>query len=547
MFMQRGVNVESKNNPTKPSPHIQNAFMREQDGLRLLFDISKLLAESENVETILKPILDHIASNLGIIRGMITILNRNQGEIATAEAWGLAASQKNKGRYSLGEGITGKVIETGNPVAIKRIADEPRFLNRTGARKNADVKDISFVCVPIHIGAEVIGAIGVDLLYTPESLDYEVCILTIVAASISQVVHIHQLKYEEMEALKAENSRLQSLLHTEFHTHYDQPNYVIGNSKTMRLLYQQIEQVSGTNATVLLLGESGVGKERVAHAIHYASPRADKPFIKLNCTTIPESLIESALFGHEKGAFTGALTQHKGYFEQADCGTIFLDEIGEMPLSTQTKFLRVLQEREFERIGGTQTVKVDIRIIAATNRDLSVLIGEGTFREDLYYRLCVFPLVIPPLRERKTDIMLLADHFVEKFSAEHNKKIHDISPAAISLMTSHSWPGNVRELENCIERAVILSTDETIHGYHLPPSLQKKQKPPAKTRQPLKEVIAAVEKEMIEEELRWTRGNITRAAHNLGISERIMGLRVKKYGLKIKRGETGDPSQESLQ
>jgi Nif-specific regulatory protein len=335
--------------------------------------------------------------------------------------------------------------------------------------------------------------------------------------------------HEEMEALKAENLRL----HAELRTRYDRPAYVIGNSKIMQLLYQQMDQVSGTNATVLLLGESGVGKERIAHAIHYASPRAEQAFIKLNCAAIPESLIESALFGHEKGAFTGAVSQRKGYFEQADCGTIFLDEIGEMPLSVQSTFLRVLQEREFERIGGNETVKVNIRIIAATNNDLTKLIREGKFREDLYYRLSVFPLVVPPLRERKTDIMLLADHFVEKFSARHDKKIQHISSSAVNLMTGYAWPGNVRELENCIERAVILSTDGSIHSYHLPPSLQQEQGGLSPKRQTMKDVVESVERELIAAELRWTRGNVSRAAQNLGISERVMGLRVTKYGLKM--------------
>jgi Nif-specific regulatory protein len=293
-----------------------------------------------------------------------------------------------------------------------------------------------------------------------------------------------------------------------------------------------MDQVSGTNATVLLLGESGVGKERIAHAIHYASPRAEQAFIKLNCAAIPESLIESALFGHEKGAFTGAVSQRRGYFEQADCGTIFLDEIGEMPLSVQSKFLRVLQEREFERIGGSETIKINIRIIAATNSDLTQCIREGKFREDLFYRLSVFPLIVPPLRERKTDIMLLADHFAEKFSALHNKKIHHISSSAVNLMTSYAWPGNVRELENCIERAVILSTGGSIHSYHLPPNLQQEQKGQPHKRQTLKDAVESVERELISAELRWTKGNVSRAAQNLGISERVMGLRVLKYGLK---------------
>jgi Nif-specific regulatory protein len=482
------------------------------------------------IETILKLVLDRAARGLEIIRGMITILNRNKGEIAIAEAWGLDGSQKNRGRYSLGEGITGRVIETGNPVMIKRIADEPRFLNRTGARNGEEARDISFVCVPISIGAEVIGALGIDLPYGPGALDYEVRILTIVAASISQTVRLHQIRTEEMEDLKAENTRLQAQLRSRYGT----STFVIGNSKIMRNLFLQMEQVSGTGATVLLLGESGVGKERVAQAIHYGSPRADKPFVKVNCAAIPETLIESSLFGHEKGAFTGAVARRKGCFEQADCGTIFLDEIGELPLPAQAKFLRVLQEREFERIGGNGTVKVDIRVIAATNRDLRSLIAERKFREDLYYRLSVFPLVVPPLRERKTDIMLLAEHFLEKFSVENKKKIYNISPRAVSLMTSYSWPGNVRELENCIERAVILSGDGTIHSYHLPPSLQENRQGRAgeEGRQTLKEVLESVEKELIAEELRRTRGNLARAASSLGVSERVMGLRAAKYGLK---------------
>jgi Nif-specific regulatory protein len=531
---------------------IQEGFLssqsgrREREGLELLFDISSLLSDSSQMETVLKPVLERIALYLGIIRGMITILNRTRGEIAIAEAWGLDDSQKLKGRYSLGEGITGQVIETGNPAALVRIADDPRFLNRTGARREDETKDISFVCVPIRLGPEIIGAIGVDLpvRYKPETmgksipesraaLDYEVRILSIVAASISQIVRLHQAEREEMEDLKAENIRLQEQLRTELRTRYGSSTYVIGNSKIMRSLYHQIEQVSGTNATVLLLGESGVGKERIAQAIHYGSPRVDKPFVKLNCAAIPESLIESALFGHERGAFTDAVKMRKGYFEQADNGTIFLDEIGEMPLSIQAKFLRVLQEREFERIGGSETIKVNVRIIAATNADPQKLIAAGRFREDLYYRLSVFPLVVPPLRERKTDITLLADHFVEKFSAEHGKKIKLITPSAIDLMNRYTWPGNVRELENCIERAVILSRDGAIHSYHLPPGMQKEgAETSGKGRQTLKEVLESVEKEMVEEEMRRTRGNMARAAQNLGISERIMGLRVAKYGLK---------------
>ncbi|HPO03406.1 MAG TPA: sigma 54-interacting transcriptional regulator, partial [Treponemataceae bacterium] len=318
-----------------------------------------------------------------------------------------------------------------------------------------DTRSISFVCVPIKAGTEAIGAIGIDIPYNPDNtLDGIMKLMMIIAASISQAVRLRQAREEEMVKLREENERLQAALQTQY-----RPSSVIGNSKIMRLLYQQIDQVSSTGATVLLLGESGVGKERIAHAIHYNSPRAEDPFIKLNCAAIPESLIESELFGHEKGAFTNAVNARKGRFELADGGTIFLDEIGEMPMAVQATFLRVLQEREFERVGGCRTIRVNVRIIAATNRNLEKLIAEGRFREDLFYRINVFPLVIPPLRERKTDILLLANHFIERFSKEHGKKIRSISAPATHLLMSYDWPGNVRELENCIERAVILSTD----------------------------------------------------------------------------------------
>ena len=505
---------------------------RELNEMRLLFDISTMLGETLDLTSGLAPILEKIAAHLDILRGTLTILNRKNGEIAIEEAYGLDKTEVARGRYQLGEGITGKVIASGEAVAIPRISEEPLFLDKTGARKNLDTSDISFFCVPIKIGSEVIGAIGIDKLYDKHvSLDDDIRLLTIIASSISQAVRLRQFTQEELQYLKEENSRL----HAELESKY-KPESVIGNSKIMRLLYRQMEQVSATNATVLLLGESGVGKEKIAHAIHYSSPRAGKPFIKLNCAAIPEALIESELFGHEKGAFTNALTMRKGRFEMADCGTIFLDEIGEMPLALQTKFLRVIQEREFERIGGTETIKVNIRIVAATNRNLPALISEGKFREDLYYRLNVFPLVVPPLRERKTDIILLADYFIEKFSKEHSKKIRNISSPAIDLLMSYQWPGNVRELENCMERAVILSSDETLHSYHLPPSLQTALQTPSAKHGKLEELMSTVEKEILIEELSRADGNISKAAAGLGITERVMGLRVVKYNLKKKDG-----------
>jgi len=273
----------------------------------------------------------------------------------------------------------------------------------------------------------------------------------------------------------------------------------------------------------------------VAHAIHYNSRRAGKPFIKVNCAALPEAVIESELFGHEKGAFTGAVSARKGRFELADGGTLFLDEVGDLSAGLQIKLLRVLQEREFERVGGTSTLKVDVRLIAATNVELEQLIHSGRFRQDLYYRLNVFPIHIPPLRERKTDVLQLADFFVEKYGKANHKQVRRISTPAIDMLMSYHWPGNVRELENCIERAVLLSDDDVIHGHHLPPTLQTAEASGTAFRGRLTGSLAGVERELILDALKSYRGNMAKAARALGVSERVMGLRIRKYGIDIWR------------
>jgi Nif-specific regulatory protein len=302
----------------------------------------------------------------------------------------------------------------------------------------------------------------------------------------------------------------------------------------MRAVYEMASQVAPSDATVLVSGESGTGKELVAMEIHRLSKRSQGPLIKVNCSALPESIIESELFGHEKGAFTGAMDKRKGRFELAHGGTLFLDEIGELSPQIQVKLLRVLQEREIERVGGTATVKVDVRVIAATNRNLETEIAAGRFREDLYYRLNVFPIRVPPLRERKSDIVLLADHFTEKYASKNGKPIKRISSPALDLFTSYHWPGNVRELENCIERAVILSTDMVIHSYHLPPSLQSAQSTDTAPTMTLEAALSRLEKEMIVEALKITGGNMAAAARHLGVTERQMGLRVHHYGINCR-------------
>jgi Nif-specific regulatory protein len=300
-------------------------------------------------------------------------------------------------------------------------------------------------------------------------------------------------------------------------------------------MYEQMAQVAATNTTVLIRGESGTGKEMVAHAIHYNSPRANKPFVKVSCAALPDSLIESELFGYERGAFTGAEQRKKGRFELAEGGTLFLDEIGDINLATQVKLLRVLQEREFERLGSTETIKVNVRMLTATNKDLERAIAAGTFREDLYFRLNVFTIFVPPLRERKADLLLLVDHFLEKFSREHRKSIKRISTPAIDMLMSYHWPGNVRELENTLERAVLMCDGQVVHGHHLPPSLQTAEASGTVTRVSLSDAVAGFEKDLIQDALKTTRGNRAKAARLLDTTERVLNYKVKKYAIDVRR------------
>jgi Nif-specific regulatory protein len=472
-----------------------------------------------------------MAEHMGMSRGTLTLLDRTSGEIFIEAAYGLSASQQERGRYKIGEGVTGKVVQTGKPAVVPRISEEPLFLNRTGARQGLRKKDISFICVPIKLGPEAIGALSADRLFSDAvAFEEDVRLLTIIASMIAQAVRMRQTVLEDRRRLLEENTRLQEALKDRFH-----PSNITGNSKAMQVVYDLIAQVSKSDATVILRGESGTGKELVSQAIHYNSLRAAKPFIKVNLASLPETVIESELFGHEKGAFTGALAQRKGRFELAHTGTIFLDEIGDLSAATQIKLLRVLQEREFERVGGIETIKVDLRVLAATNRNLEKLIERGKFRQDLYYRLNVFPIYIPPLRERKTDILLLSDHFVEKYARENHKDVRRISTRAIDMLMSYHWPGNVRELENCIERAVLLSNDDVIHAHHLPPSLQTPDAVASSPMAGLDATIDNVERNLILDALKNSRGNMAKAARSLGISERIMGLRVKKHGIDLNR------------
>lgn len=512
-------------------PDTNTRITEEIKELSLLFRISQILDSSIDLRDVVGPVLKVLTEEAGLTRSVITLLNRNTGEISIESAVGLSNHQKRKGKYKVGEGITGKVVQTGKPAIIPRISEEPLFLDKTGARKDINWKDISFVCVPIKMGNETIGTLSADIpVSTKLVFQDSVRLLSIIGSLIAQAIRLRQSAQEERKRLLEENIRLQEELKDKF-----RPANIIGNSRAMQEVYDLIAQVSKSDSTVMIRGENGTGKELVVHAIHYNSLRANKPFIKVNCAALPETVIESELFGHEKGAFTGAVTMRKGRFELSNGGTIFLDEIGDLTPATQIKLLRVLQEKEFERVGGINTLKIDVRIITATNRDLEELIEKNEFRQDLYYRLNVFPIHLPPLRERKSDILLLADYFVEKYSKMNHKNIRRISTPAIDMMMAYHWPGNVRELENCIERAVLMSNDDVIHGHHLPPTLQTAEASGTTLKNTLKNTLESVEREMILDALKSSRGNAAKAARNIGLTERQIGLRIIKYKIDPKR------------
>lgn len=501
--------------------------MKTIEDITLLYEISNALNEHLDLKKSLYKVLDILSSSLNMVRGTITILNPLRNEINIEVAHGISRNVVENVKYKLGEGITGRVIQTGKDVAIAKISQEPLFLNRTASRKTSNKQELSFICVPVKKGDNVIGALSVDRPYDPNyPLKEGKKLLSVIATMIARhVINLETISLEK-EQLRNENKRLRS----ELENRYSVTN-IIGNSSRMREVYQMISQVSKSNATVLLRGESGTGKELVANSIHYNSNRAKGPFIKVNCAALPSNLIESELFGHEKGSFTGAIKQKLGKFELANKGTLFLDEIGSINLDVQINLLRVLQEKEFDRVGGQKTIKTDVRIITATNKNLEQAVEEGSFRGDLYYRLNVFPIYLPPLRERKTDILLLADYFLEKYARENSKDIRRFSTPSIDMMMAYHWPGNVRELENCIERAVLLCEEGVIHSYHLPPTLQTGSESGTMPSLSLDDAVANLEKEKIIDALKNTRGNSAQAAKIMKTTIRKFNYKAKKYNV----------------
>lgn len=503
-------------------------------GLKLsaLLAICQAIDQALELESSLDNVLGILSDQLSMQRATVTLYDPETGHLSISASYGLTAEEKKRGVYKLDEGVTGRIFQTGEPFYVPDIEKEPLFLDKTGSRR---VKRgmISFIGVPIVMHGDPIGVLNVDRLFEDEvSFDEDIDFLKVVATLIAQFISLNEKIREREAVLKRENTSLKYQISKK-----SKGPYIVGQSSAMVEVQRQMEKVSPTRATVLLLGESGVGKTLIAKIIHELSERKGYPFIKVNCASIPGNLLESELFGHEKGAFTGATSSRPGRFEEADSGTIFLDEIGELPMDLQAKLLRVLQEKELERLGGGRTRTIDVRILAATNRDLGDLVERGKFRLDLYYRLNVFPIRIPPLRERKEDITSLLNHFLRKMADDYNRKMHFTS-AALDALIRYDWPGNVREMQNLIERLVIMSdidriSLEFLKSYLAPGQVSAVQEVVHFVEEPPRfaslkefernEVVAALERSG------WIQ---YKAAEALGLSARQMGYRVKKYGLE---------------
>ena len=492
--------------------------------LTSLLEVSQALANATNFKASLHRVLEILEKSHDAQRSAVALAS---GDLPLEVVASMGSGRDRAWQTGVpGGALARQVFTTGRPVVVPRASREPAL----GERRPGD-GEASFVCVPLPLNRRATGVLCVELRFKAER-DYERTgkFFGVIASMIAQAIKVQRLLEAEREGLVQENVRLQG----ELRERYDF-SHILGTSRAMHAVCEQMMQVTRTNTTVLIRGDSGTGKELIAQAIHYNSQRAAKPFVKVSCAALPDTLIESELFGYEKGAFTGAAARKQGRFERADGGTLFLDEIGDVPAATQVKLLRVLQEREFERVGGVEPVKVNVRLIAATNTHLEDAIAAGTFREDLLYRLNVFTIFVPPLRERKTDVLLLADHFLERLAADHRKRIRRISTPAIDMLMAYHWPGNVRELQNVIERAVLVCDGDVVHAHHLPPTLQMADTSDAAASQSLTASLAAFEKDVIQDALKMARGNRAKAARLLQATPRMVNYKIRKYRIDWRR------------
>ena len=526
----------------------------DQKGMELiaLYEVSKILSSSLDLEEDLLAVLRILDNFLGMKKGTVTLVDPETQDLVIEAALGLKEEDRRRIRYRVGEGITGKVLKTGLPMLIPDVGSEPLFLDKTHRRPDRMEHSIAFLAVPIRRGRETLGVMSIDRSPREGALSQEedLRFLTLVANLIGQMVALHRRVARERETLLEEQSRLKEQLQQTYKL-----ENIVGQSKVMLSIFETVHRVAPSRATVLLRGESGTGKEMIARAIHYNSPRADSAFIALNCAALPEALLESELFGSEKGPFAGATGEKKGRFELAHKGTLFLDEIGDMPLPFQTKLLRVLQEKRFERLGGTKTHDVDVRLIAATNRNLEDAIAKGEFRADLYFRVNVVTIYLPPLRERRDDIPPLAQHILRKLNREYGRSCR-LTPGALEVLMRCLWPGNIREMENCLERVYVMVKDDVLAGQdfhceacatHFHAALLFSPRsagsgpvgaPPGRIGQTAPATLRpeeGKERTRITDALERCGWVQARAARLLGLTVRQLGYRIRKYGIEVRK------------
>ncbi|MDM5270819.1 sigma 54-interacting transcriptional regulator [Sulfurovum sp. zt1-1] len=518
----------------------------------LLYDIAVLLSGSDNVKESIEKGMRMLKHGRYLDRCALFLLNDEKTQLELFASIDLTPQQKSMAIYKIGEGATGLAAKSAEPIVIENIHNNINYLNKMGA---LNTSLISYVAVPIMQKDGVVGVISANLKKdAPLDFDDIVHMLTILGSISLGTLSVHRRYSKEKEEIQD----LKAYYQDEMLSDYKFEN-IIGRSTAMQQIFSIIETVAPSDATILVRGETGTGKELIAAAVHNISPRKNGPFIKLNCAAISETLLESELFGHEKGAFTDAKEMRKGRFELADGGTLFLDEIGDITPALQVKLLRILQEQEFERVGGTKTIKTNVRLVAATNRNLEKMVKNGEFREDLFYRLNVIPVNLPPLRERYEDIQLLIEHYLKKYMREHHKEMY-FSKAALEILLEYPWPGNIRELQNTMERIVLICPQGELQpemlNHVMPFNFQKMYMPQERVEEPQKTVehpvsdhefsqghdehisltkssLQDMEKEAIIKALIENRGIQTKAAKQLGMSARQIGYKIKKYDIDL--------------
>ncbi len=495
--------------------------VRHQREIDLLGEVSRLLDHSLDLGKVAKPILEALSAQIGMQHATLTLLNRQTGEILIEVSHGLSVQQARRGRYKLGEGVTGKVVQSGKPIVIPRTSESPEFLDKTQRGKRPDM---SFICVPIKAEQEVLGSLSADRPYAEDiDLQQDLRLLTIISSMVAQAVRLRRTLQEEQARLSEENERLRAELRDRF-----RPANIVGNSHEMQNVYDQIAQVSKSAASVLIEGETGTGKELAARAIHRQSAQRTKPFVVVNCAAIPRDLFESTLFGHVKGAFTGATADTPGLLALAHGGILFLDEVGDLSLDNQARNLRVVEEGAFRTVGGQTEVRLHIRVVAATNHKLEARIAEGAFRADLFHRLSGYQIHMPPLREHTQDIPALVLHFIEQARAWGKHPITGIAPEALEALCARSWPGNVRELRNCVLRAVAVSRNEVLQARDFP--VLPAEGLPMGDAALLS--LAEIEKRHITAVIDHFRGNLKAAAESLQIARSTLYNKISEYDIE---------------